>query len=352
MTGAITEEAISAERCGDADAVDVDDRRERGLAALMSGMAVYTLGRSDPLKMNVPGPKQLAEALLWQVRCAKMRLSAVREALNAMGFTFDWQTGDLAVEREAGLNALDDADALIDGLRAPLLTWLGSFGDVRLVELDRETMNAVESLVALIPGYMGRQVETVVRGAVLHLAAEPSAEAIIAMAEQGRREALGREYGLYSGVRDRSGWPWTKESGEPRPDGEADTSSGSLKPEEISGLADSGDSRREDDSADRDKTFAFPGEGQLGVRVQVWDGDESKMRCALDLPVLFSDPGPAAERRVVSRVAQIAAEELRRCAEGIAKSAAGVLDRVENNGSSAEAESASAEPREQSAQAR
>ena len=40
MVGTITEKAISEERCGDADAdvVDVEDPRERGLAGLVAAM--------------------------------------------------------------------------------------------------------------------------------------------------------------------------------------------------------------------------------------------------------------------------------------------------------------------------
>jgi len=217
MVGTITEKAISEERCGDADAdvVDVEDPRERGLAGLVAAMRGYTLAESHP--MVVPGPREIAEKIFWQLRCIEMELAGAREALKTMGFTFDWQIDDLAVERDAGLKLLEDAEALIHGLRVPLRTWLGNFGNTRLVELDREMMEIVKSLAASIPDYLGLQPKMVIRAAVEHLVAEPRAPEIIARSEQSSRIRWDERHGHAFCAKTRNHWPWTQESGEPWP---------------------------------------------------------------------------------------------------------------------------------------
>ena len=73
---------------------------------------------------------------------------------------------------------------------------------------------------------------------------------------------------------------------------------------------------------------------QVALRVQVWDGDEGKMECLCDLPIVFADPGRAAVRRLLGSVAQIAAEESRRFAESVARRAADLVNSPEGNSGS------------------
>lgn len=196
-----------------------DTGRPRGLGRLMEDVAGYKLGASDPL--DVPASMDVAEAILVDLRRGEMCLSGVREALEAMDFTFDWQTDDLYVEREAGLAALADAKDTIDSLRAPLIEWAHSFNASRLIELDSETVRAVGELAGSIP-WPGQAAEIVVRGAVLHLAGEADAAAIIAKAEADRKLKNERETGYPIHLNDKRCWPFTRADRRPwDADGEA-----------------------------------------------------------------------------------------------------------------------------------
>lgn len=201
-----------------AESEDQDEERGtvKGLVGLVAELEGYDMTTSDPLAM--PGFDKVAEAICYELRRIEMRLAAGREALDAMGFDFDWQDGDLAVERDAGLDALDAVGDLTEGLRVSLLSWLGTFNNSRTVELDRAAMEAVQELAGLMGGRRGQHAKRIVDAAVRHLAASPDGTAIIAKAERERSlryERELRELGVKKHPNDRDSWPWTKADGKP-----------------------------------------------------------------------------------------------------------------------------------------
>jgi len=358
MTGAIAEKAISEERCGDADAdaVDVDVGNEAeeespverqrgkdfeelldGLPDLDSPPAVG--GRGTGVTQGVPGVAAIAEATLREALRVERRIESAERETARQRWVFDWQEDDCAVSQQVILRDLTEARELLEELRSGLFTWFRWFNAGRIVELEPDMLDLLSGLIGrTCPGYAAHWSPLVLHAALAYLDQADASDAARAVAEIEQRRLA--ELRLRPDGRERSGWPWVQLDRSRWPDGEADTSSGSAKPEQISGLVDSRERRREDDSADQDGALAFPGQGQLGLRLQVWNGDENEMRCLLDLPVLFSDSGPAAERRFLGAVAQIAAEESRRYAEGIAQTAARVL----KDDGPAEAAAVSTEP--------
>lgn len=159
-----------ADSAGQADDDETDEEEEEesesgrlsGLATLMEESDDYEFERSDP--MLVLGPRDVVAALFFDLRRVEMALAGARQGLEAMNFTFDWQTDDLSIEREAGLAALGDAEDIIDGVRAPLIRWARMFSASRLLALDSKTMLAVRELAGSIPNWCGIKVEFVVRG--------------------------------------------------------------------------------------------------------------------------------------------------------------------------------------------
>ena len=159
---------------------------------------------------DAPAAKDVAAAVLRQLRRVEMQHQAIREALEAMSFDFQWEGDDLAVEREAGIDELEQAGGLIDELRESLLKWFQAFGRARLLELDDETMIVVKTLAAKTlthPLALGSQVETIVRAAVHALAEFDNADEIVAIAEQRRQLAWSRKYSRGIHLRDRHYWP-------------------------------------------------------------------------------------------------------------------------------------------------
>ena len=349
MTGTITEKAISEEQGGGDDVADVDvgngAEEESAVARLGQSFGELTEELLEvgfniwqgPFAGGMPGTLEIADTFTMSLMRIDQRLAFVRDELGRTRFDFDWVADDYRAGQRAALGELKEVEETLDGIRTALLRWLGTVhsNSTRIIEVSRDAWPLLHELASLSPlHHSGEATGSLVEIAVEYLAASGDARRIVADAE-ARRSAKRR--GLAGVVNDGGG-----------------TSSGSAKAEQVSGLADSADRQAEDDSADEDSAdedFVFPGKGEYGWRLQIWDSNEPEMRCVLDLPVLFSDPGPAAERRVVSRVAQIAAEESRRYAEGIAQTVARMLDRTRDNSGPAEAGSARAKPHEQLAKA-
>jgi len=76
------------------------------------------------------------------------------------------------------------------------------------------------------------------------------------------------------------------------------------------------------EESDGGQGVSFMDASQIVLHVQVWGDCEGSWECLLDLPVIFANPGPAAERRLLANVAQIAAREAQEFAEAIGRRAA------------------------------
>jgi hypothetical protein len=243
------------------ETVETEEREWPTLKELMADVGGLD-GR--PWIEDAPAVKDVAAAVLRQLRRVEMRHQAIREALEAMSFDFQWEGDDLAVEREAGIDELEQAGGLIDELRESLLKWFQAFGRARLLELDDETMIVVKTLAAKTlthPMALGAQVETIVRAAVHALAEFDNADEIIALAEQRHRLAWGREHSSNFLTRDRNCWPWVDATGQPWPSVAAELKSRQRAPADDDDGRETVDTDSEPEDAVEDAPAGAPVEG-------------------------------------------------------------------------------------------
>ncbi|HUU98550.1 MAG TPA: hypothetical protein VM487_22680 [Phycisphaerae bacterium] len=378
--GTITEKAISEERCGDDDAADLDvgNGAEEESAVMRLGQSFGELTEGlpgvafnvwpGPFAGGMPGTLEIAETLTMSLMRIDQRLGFVRDELGRTRFDFDWVGDDCRAGQRAALGELKEVEETLGEIRSALLCWLGTVhsNSTRIIEVSRDAWPLLHELASLSPLHHRAQATgCLVEIALEYLAASDDARRIVADAE-ARRSA--KRHGLAEVVNDGGG-----------------TSSGSAKAEQLSGLADSGDSAREDSAADvepaareltanesgdadgdrgkavqeqpeaKGDTLAFSGDIQDPIyRVQLWRANETSVctDCICDLCVLFADPGPVAEDRLLGRLGQIVAEETLGYAKVLAEEAGAKVSGHANNGGSTKVVSASAEPHEQSAQAR
>ena len=280
---------------------------KKGLAALVADLEGYDLGSSDPLAM--PGPAEVARAVFFDLRRIEMRLAAVREALQAMDFIFDWGDDDLAVERDGGLDALGVAGDTIEDFRDAIKTWLWQFNSSRVVVLDPVAMDVVRELAASTPYHRGVVARLVVYGALLHLAGEPDADAIVAAAQRERVTEEAKETGFMF-PKAKEFWPWVRRDGRPwdsdrggvpdtdgkqaalEPAGPTEDSSA---PRGAQDHAEPGEPGEDDPVSPADREDAADSDGAPRLRsypgtvgIQLWDDDNSG-DCLWHVPAVVED---------------------------------------------------------------
>jgi hypothetical protein len=303
------------------------------LSALVSDLPPLELHSPHELcDGRMAGFREIAEALVSDKLIIADRVRFARDEVQQIDWgRFQFLPDDFRCAQRVALEGLDDAVERLEQVTSALLRWLQAFQCTRVVQIEEASWPALRALaVSTLPQVTAGVIGLLVEAAVDHLAKQPNAAQIVAEIEQRRLRALDAKYGRTRDYSTSESWPWVQLDGSVWPENEAQTNSVRREADQVSEPVDSDDSRHEGDSAGGDESISGPEPGQVPLRLQVWgEDDDSPTECLLDLPVVLADAGPAAERRFLRAVTQLAAQEARQFAESIDSRAADLMPSAE-----------------------